>query len=211
MYQSEDARVIAIIDYEMGNLGSIRNMLAKLGVQSEITADPVRIAAADKLILPGVGAFDAGMESLERSGLIPLLNRRVREERVPTLGICLGMQLMCQRSEEGTRRGLEWVPADVLRFQPANSSIKVPHMGWNLVVPAQSGALIENLPAEPRFYFVHSYLVRCQQPGDVLLTSAHGEPFHAAFHRDNLWGVQFHPEKSHRFGMHLLRNFAERC
>jgi imidazole glycerol-phosphate synthase subunit HisH len=203
--------MIAIIDYEMGNLGSIRNMLAKLGFQSEITKDPERIAAADRLILPGVGAFDAGMESLERSGLIPILNKRVLDERVPTLGICLGMQLMCRRSEEGKCGGLGWIAADVVRFQPADSTIKVPHMGWNVVVPAQPAALIEGMPDESRFYFVHSYFVRCELPSDVLLTSSHGQPFHAAFRHDNLWGVQFHPEKSHRFGMQLLRNFAERC
>lgn len=203
--------MIAIIDYEMGNLGSIRNMFGKLGFQSETTSDPGRIASADRLILPGVGAFDAGMESLERSGLVPLLNRRVLQERVPTLGICLGMQLMCRRSDEGERSGLGWIAADVVRFQPADPTIKVPHMGWNVVVPAQPAALLEGLPEESRFYFVHSYFVRCQQREDVLLTSAHGQQFDAAFRRDNLWGVQFHPEKSHRFGMQLLRNFAERC
>jgi glutamine amidotransferase len=203
--------MIAIIDYEMGNIGSIRNMLAKLGFQSEITNDKDRIAAADRLILPGVGAYDAGMESLDRSGLIPLLNERVLQQKVPTLGICLGMQLMCRRSEEGERKGLGWIEADVIRFQPADPRIKVPHMGWNVVVPVQPAPLIEGMPDESRFYFVHSYFVRCERSEDVLLTSAHGQKFDAAFRHGNLWGVQFHPEKSHRFGMQLLRNFAERC
>jgi len=203
--------VIAIIDYNMGNSGSIRNMLRKLGVDSEITADRDRIAAASKLILPGVGAFDSGMECLERSGLIPVLNERVLEARIPALGICLGMQLMSRSSAEGERGGLGWVDAQAVRFQPADPALKVPHMGWNLVTAVRSAPLVEDLPAEPRFYFVHSYFIRCHREADVLLTASYGEVFHAAFQRDNVLGVQFHPEKSHKFGMRLLRNFAERC
>jgi glutamine amidotransferase len=186
-------------------------MLKKLGFAAEITADPLRIAVAAKLILPGVGAFDAGMDNLERSGLIPLLNERVLEARTPVLGICLGMQLMSRSSAEGKRPGLGWMDAEALRFQPADPALKVPHMGWNLVAPAREGALIQDLPVEPRFYFVHSYYIRCHRPEDVLLTTSYGDVFHSGFHRENVWGVQFHPEKSHKFGMGLLRNFAERC
>ncbi len=150
------------------------------------------------------------MENLERSGLIPLLNRRVLEDRVPTLGICLGMQLMTRRSDEGARAGLGWIDAEALRFRPADAALRVPHMGWNRVTPARPSPLIDELPEEPRFYFVHSFFVRCHDCADVLLTTPYGESFASAFQRDNVWGVQFHPEKSHKFGMALLRNFATR-
>ncbi len=203
--------MITIVDYGMGNLGSIRNMLKKIGVDSEITSDAGRIAAATKLILPGVGAFDAGMQSLVRTDLIPVLGERVLVARVPILGICLGMQLMTHGSTEGTCRGLGWIDGRALRFAPADAALKVPHMGWNLVRPMREAALVEALPDDPRFYFVHSYYIRCERPEDVLLTTTYGKPFHSGFHRGNVWGVQFHPEKSHKFGMHLLSNFAERC
>lgn len=202
--------MITIVDYKMGNLGSILNMLKKLGQAAQVTADPALIETADKLVLPGVGAFDAGMENLERSGLIPLLNRRVLEDRVPTLGICLGMQLMTRSSEEGARAGLGWVDAVALRFRPTDVALKVPHMGWNRVIPARPSPLTDDLPEEPRFYFVHSYYVHCSDDADVLLTTPFGAPFASAFQRANVWGVQFHPEKSHKFGMALLRNFATR-
>ena len=203
--------MITIVDYNMGNLGSIANMLKKLGVAGEITAAHDRIASATKLILPGVGAFDAGMENLERAGLIPLLNRRVLDAHVPVLGICMGMQLMTQCSSEGQRRGLGWIDAEAVRFQPTDAGLKVPHMGWNRVAPLREAALIDALPEEPRFYFVHSYYIRCRNEDDALLSTTYGTPFHSAFNRGNVWGVQFHPEKSHKFGMRLLRNFAERC
>ena len=203
--------MITIVDYNMGNLGSIQNMLKKLGVDSEITSDPSRVAAASKLILPGVGAFDAGMDNLERADLIPVLNERVAQVRVPILGICLGMQLMTRQSAEGERKGLGWIDAETVRFEPSASASKVPHMGWNLVESVRGGVLVEGLPPEPRFYFVHSYFVRCWQDEDVLLTTRYGSVFHSGFHRGNVWGVQFHPEKSHKFGMRLLQNFAQRC
>ena len=203
--------MITIIDYNMGNLGSIKNMLKKVGFDSCISSDPVEIGAASKLILPGVGAFDAGMTNLDQSGLIPVLEDRVLGARVPTLGICLGMQLMALRSSEGTRRGLGWIDAEVSRIQSNGGTLKVPHRGWNRVRPVRTAALLDDLPTEVRFYFVHSYYVNCLQAEDVLLATTYGREFHSGFHRGNVWGVQFHPEKSHRFGMHLLRNFAERC
>jgi imidazole glycerol-phosphate synthase subunit HisH len=203
--------MITIVDYGMGNLGSIRNMLKKIGVESQISADPGVVSRARKLILPGVGAFDAGMENLTRSGLQPVLDERVRDAGVPTLGICLGMQLMTARSDEGARPGLGWIDAEALRFEPGTAALKVPHMGWNRVYPRRTAALVADLPEEPRFYFVHSYHVRCRHDDDVLLTTPYGLDFHSGFHSGNVWGVQFHPEKSHKFGMQLLRNFAERC
>ena len=203
--------MITIVDYNMGNLGSIQNMLKKIGVDSQVSADPGAVAAADKLILPGVGAFDAGMDNLERSGLIPALNERVLQAQVPTLGICLGMQLMTRGSAEGERKGLGWVDAQTLRFRPSDATLKVPHMGWNRVMPMRSSPLTDDLPDEPRFYFVHSFYVHCLNESDVLLTTPYGDLFHSAFQSANVAGVQFHPEKSHKFGMRLLRNFAERC
>lgn len=203
--------MITIVDYNMGNLGSIRNMLKKIGVDCEVTADPSRIAAATQLILPGVGAFDAGMENLHRSGLVPLLNERVREAGIPILGICLGMQLMTNGSEEGRVPGLGWIDARTLRFQPRDRALKVPHMGWNRVTVARPSLLADELPEEPRFYFVHSYYVSCAKDDDVLLRTTYGDEFASAFHSRNVWGVQFHPEKSHKFGMQLLLNFARRC
>ncbi len=202
--------MITIVDYNMGNLGSIRNMLKKVGVAAEITADRDRIAQADQIILPGVGAFDPGMDYLERSGLIPVLEQRILRERVPVLGICLGMQLMTRGSIEGTRAGLGWIDADTLKFDPS-TGIKVPHMGWNRVEVERRVALLEDLPEEPRFYFVHSYYVRCRSREDVILSTEYGLSFDSGVRRDNIWGVQFHPEKSHTFGMRLLRNFAARC
>ena len=202
--------MITIVDYGTGNLGSIRNMLKKIGVPSEITADPAQVAAAEQLILPGVGAFDAGMRSLERSGLRTALDERVRHG-VPTLGICLGMQLMARHSLEGDCPGLGWIDAEVVRFQSTSPAMKVPHMGWNLVKPVRAAALLDDLPPQSRFYFVHSYYVTCRNEQEVLLTTDYGIEFHSAFRRANVWGVQFHPEKSHKFGMLLLGNFAARC
>lgn len=203
--------MITIVDYNMGNLGSIRNMLRKLGIDSQTSADPEVISRAQRLILPGVGAFDAGMQSLGRSGLIEALNRRVLVDRMPILGICLGMQLMTRHSEEGESDGLGWVDAQVTRFRPTDASLKVPHMGWNKVRMLRPSALTDALPPEPRFYFVHSYYVSCRRREDALLSTTYGVEFDSAFECANIWGVQFHPEKSHKFGMALLSNFATRC
>ncbi len=202
--------MIAIVNYGMGNLGSISNMLKKIGADAEVTSDPASIRCARKLILPGVGAFDAGMHQLAQLGLVDALNEQATIRRVPILGICLGMQLMTASSEEGVLPGLGWVDAETRRFDlPPGSALKVPHMGWNVVAASKSSALLRGADAEQRFYFVHSYRVHCRNPSDILLTAEYGGRFDAGFERDNFMGVQFHPEKSHRFGMALLRNFAE--
>jgi len=204
------SEVIAIVNYGMGNLASINNMLKKIGAKSEITSDPARIRSAQKLILPGVGAFDTGMKRLADLGLMDVLNEQVRQRGIPVLGICLGMQLMTAGSEEGALSGLAWIDADTRRFRPLeNSALKVPHMGWNVVRSEKPSALLRNCVGEQRFYFVHSYYVCCRSRADVLLTSDFAGTFDAGFERANIMGVQFHPEKSHRFGMSLLRNFAE--
>ncbi len=200
--------MITIVDYGMGNLSSIANMLKRIGVPSATTADPAALAAATKLILPGVGAFDTGMRNLRERGLVDVLERRVRKDGVPLLGICLGMQLLARSSEEGSLPGLGWIDADVVRFR--GEGLKVPHMGWNTVRPVGPGGLFEGLGDPPRFYFVHAYRLRLDRPEDLLGETDHGGPFPAAVGTGNLLGVQFHPEKSHRFGMGLLRNFAGR-
>jgi imidazole glycerol-phosphate synthase subunit HisH len=204
--------MITVVDYGCGNLGSIVNMLRKIGAPAALTSSPRDVEQATKLILPGVGAFDAGMSRLAQSGLLPVLNRKVLEEKVPVLGICLGMQLMTRGSEEGSHKGLAWIDADTLHFAGVlGPDAKVPHMGWNKVAPAKASGLLAELPEQPRFYFVHSYFVRCARREDVLLKTTYASrQFDAAFEHANVAGVQFHPEKSHRFGMRLLRNFVER-
>jgi glutamine amidotransferase len=201
--------MVTIVDYGVGNLASIANMARKAGTDCVISSDPAVVAAADKLILPGVGAFDRGMANLEERGLMAALNERAMERRVPTLGLCLGMQLMGRGSEEGTRAGLGWIAADSVRFIADTDApaLKVPHMGWNYIEPAAPAALIDALPAEPRFYFVHSYYLACDQPADVMCWTTYGARFASGIHHGNLWGTQFHPEKSHSFGLALLRNF----
>jgi imidazole glycerol-phosphate synthase subunit HisH len=203
--------VITVVDYGTSNLGSMRNMLKKIGVASKIASGPQDLADATKIIVPGVGAFDAGMRKLQQSGMVPALNQKVLAERTPTLGICLGMQLMTEGSEEGQLSGLGWIEARALRFdQASDPGIKVPHMGWNEVTPVKPSGLTAHFPSEARFYFAHSFHVICRKAEDVLLTFAYGaNTFTAAFQRGNLIGAQFHPEKSHSFGMALLKNFVE--
>lgn len=199
-----------IVDYGMGNLSSIQNMLKKVGEPGVITSDPAVIAAAERLILPGVGAFDHGMQHIHARGLTEVLNRKALEEGTPVLGICLGMQLLTRGSEEGTEPGLGWIQGDTVRFRfdPREAGLRVPHMGWNVVEPTREAHLFDGLE-EPRFYFVHSYHVVCDDAQDVIGWTPYGYPFASAVRRGNVWGTQFHPEKSHRFGMRLLTNFVE--
>jgi imidazole glycerol-phosphate synthase subunit HisH len=201
--------MIVIIDYQMGNLGSILNMLKKIGTAGTISSDHDEIRRAEKLILPGVGAFDQGMANLERMGLIPVLRELVLEKRTPILGICLGMQLMTKSSEEGKLPGLGWIDARTVRFRhDASTDLKVPHMGWNTVTVRKDSVLFRDMFPEPRFYFVHSYHADCRDAADVLTTTHYGYDFTSAFQQDNITGVQYHPEKSHKFGMKLLSNWA---
>jgi len=204
--------MITIVDYGVGNLGSILNMLKKVGAKAQASSDPQALAKAEKLILPGVGAFDAGMRKLRETGLIPLLNELALEKKVPVLGLCLGMQLMTKRSAEGTETGLGWFDAETVRFQfgPENAHLKVPHMGWNTLDIRRPHPLVADLGPEPRFYFVHSYHVICADQADVVAYTDYGHAVTAVIARGNVLGAQFHPEKSHKFGMQLLKNFAER-
>jgi imidazole glycerol-phosphate synthase subunit HisH len=200
--------MVTIVDYGMGNLGSIQNMFKRIKVASEITGDKAKIAAAKKILLPGVGAFDAAMEKINVTGLREILDHKAKEEKTPVLGICLGMQLLTKSSEEGVLPGLGWLDAQTIKFNLQNASLKVPHMGWNLVHSVKESALIAELPEEPRFYFVHSFYVQCRNSEDVLTTTNYGKHFHSIVQHDNIYGAQFHPEKSHKYGMKLLLNFA---
>ncbi|AEI50304.1 imidazole glycerol phosphate synthase subunit HisH [Runella slithyformis] len=204
--------MIVIIDYEMGNVGSIQNMLKKVGYDSIITSNKQKICDAHKIILPGIGAFDTGMEQLGSKGLHETLNRRVLEAGVPVLGVCLGMQLITKNSEEGTLPGLGWVESQTRKFFfPNHPQLKIPHMGWNTIQYSEENpcTLFRGMPAEARFYFVHSYYVRCDNQADIVAETQYGHSFVSSFERENIFGVQFHPEKSHRYGMIIYKNFAE--
>ena len=202
--------MITIIDYKTGNLGSIQNMLKKIRIESLITSDADEIAKATKLIIPGVGAFDQGMNNLIELGLVDILNKKVKEEKIPVLGICLGMQLMTNRSEEGKIPGLAWIDANTTRFCFSDTSkYKSPHMGWNFINQHKESRLFNEMYPEPRFYFVHSFFVSVSEPVDILTSTIYETEFTSSFEKGNILGVQFHPEKSHKFGMKLLKNFAE--
>lgn len=201
--------MIIIVDFGLGNLRSIQHKLERLGVMARVSTAPQEITQADVLILPGVGHFATGMENLRRAGLVDVLTHKVREQSTPVIGICLGMQLMSKRSEEGDVDGLGWIDAVTRRFRFDSNPTppKIPHIGWNTLRPARPHPLLAGIPATQRFYFVHSYHVCCANPADVLTTTHYGHEFVSSFQRDNIFGVQFHPEKSHREGMNIVRNF----
>jgi glutamine amidotransferase len=197
-----------IVNYGLGNIGSILSMLRKLGKPGVATDDPQKIAVAEKLILPGVGSFDAAVTNLKGKGLWNVLDRRVREDHVPILGICLGMQLFSFGSEEGNLPGFGWIQARFVRFTPSvGSSLRVPHMGWNSVRIVNPSGILPIAKEPRRFYFVHSYKAVCDRQEDVLGVTDYGGEFVSAYGRKNVTGVQFHPEKSHRFGLDLFENF----
>ena len=203
--------MVAIIDYGLGNLGSIANMLKVIGEKSVITADREAIAKADRIILPGVGAFGAGMAKLNETGLVDFIKEQVVHEKKPILGICLGMQMLGRKSEEGHLSGLGLIPFNSARFKLDDTDLKVPHMGWDIVEFKQQNPLLEGLTGRQRYYFVHSFHAVCDNPENVLMTCDYGYEFACAVISDNIYGVQFHPEKSHDFGMALLENFVKRC
>lgn len=202
--------MITVVDYGVGNVGAILNMLDYLGIDAEASSDGQQIASASKLILPGVGAFDKAMLTLRERRLIEPLNTAVLERRVPVLGVCLGMQLLARSSEEGQERGLGYVDAEVVRITvPSDSALKVPHIGWMEVNPTGRGRLFASTQAQERFYFDHSYHVVCADQEDVSATFPYGAELCCALERTNVFGVQFHPEKSHRFGMRVLNTFGK--
>lgn len=199
--------MIVIIDYGIGNVGSIKNMLSKLGANAVITSKNEIILRAEKIILPGVGKFDAGINGIKSRNLFDVLNKRVIKDKIPVLGICLGMQLMTKGSEEGKEAGFGWIDAFTYKFTlPKN--LKVPHMGWNSVNVSRENALTSSLNVLSKFYFVHSYYVKTMNVEDTFIETEYGLRFAAGIARDNIYGVQFHPEKSHRYGMELLKSFV---
>jgi imidazole glycerol-phosphate synthase subunit HisH len=200
--------MITIIDYGMGNLGSIKNMLKKIGFASIISNDKEEIMKAEKIIIPGVGAFNKAMENLKKLELIEVLRSKTLNNKVPTLGICLGMQLLADSSEEGNIEGLGLVPGRVTHFN-LEEKYKVPHMGWNNVEIVNDSILFKTDLPEHRFYFVHSYYYQCKDQKHVIGESQYGIKFTCAVQNGNIFGTQFHPEKSHKYGMRLLKSFAE--
>lgn len=199
--------MITIIDYGMGNLGSILNMFKRIGVRATVTDDLSEIELAEKLLLPGVGSFDKAMEAINGSGLRALLDKKALKDKVPVLGVCLGMQILTGGSDEGQAEGLNWIPGRANYFG-VDQGLKVPHMGWNTTSPMQRHSLIEGMNDESRFYFVHSYCVQVEKQDHCFLKTTYGQEFASGICRNNIFGVQFHPEKSHKFGMQLLKNFA---
>jgi glutamine amidotransferase len=202
--------LIAIIDYQLGNVKAFANIYKELGVPHLIASRPQQLVGATRVILPGVGAFDQAMTRLERSGMRIRLEELAQVERTPVLGVCVGMQILMKGSEEGAAQGLGWIEGAVAKFRPSPEApdLQVPHMGWNEAIPRASTGLFAGLDHTSLFYFLHSYHVRVAADRDVLAESDYGARFVCAVGRGNIYGVQFHPEKSHHAGVQLLKNFA---
>ena len=202
--------MIGILNFEMGNIGSVVNMFKKIGTKVIIVNTVEQLQQCDKYILPGVGAFDSGMSKIMQSVLLPALKQQVIDEKKPILGICLGMQLLFEQSEEGSQKGLGWIPGFVkkFKFNSDNKNLKIPHMGWNYLIREKTSPLFGGMIDNERYYYVHSYHVCCDNKY-VLARSTYGYEFVCAVKRDNIYGMQFHPEKSHKFGLKLFKNFSE--
>jgi glutamine amidotransferase len=203
--------MIHIVDYGLGNIQAFVNMYKRLGFEVRRATNPSELDGASKLILPGVGAFDHALNLLESSGMLPLLNNLVLEEKVPVLGICVGMQILANDSDEGSMMGLGWIPGRVKAFKSDAScaNLPLPHMGWNDVQPEVGSKLFSGLESDARFYFLHSFYFECDKINNVAAKASYGLDFSCAVSNENVYGVQFHPEKSHHYGAQLLKNFAE--
>lgn len=200
---------VVIVDYEMGNIRSVFNKIHRAGYKAILTDEVEDIKNSDKLILPGVGQFRNGMNKLREKGLIEILNQKVLQDKIPILGICLGMQLFSRHSEEGNAEGLGWIDAEAIKFTLTDIRYKVPHMGWNTLELKKESIILRDIPSESEFYFVHSYHVKCNDKKDILATTHYGYEFVSAVQKGNIFGTQFHPEKSHGAGETIIRNFLE--
>jgi glutamine amidotransferase len=202
--------VIEIIDYGLGNTQAFVNIYQRLDIPVGLAKKAEDLSEATHIILPGVGAFDWAMSRLDMSGMLEMLNHLVIDKKIPVLGVCVGMQIMAKSSEEGTSDGLGWIDADVRRFDAEymQKTISLPHMGWNDVESRDNSDLFNDMGKDARFYFLHSYYFSPNNASNVIASTVYGKQFAAAVRRDNVYGVQFHPEKSHSWGIQLLKNFA---
>lgn len=202
--------MITILDYGSGNLHAIKNIYERLNIPYEFADSKDQLRKADHIILPGVGAFDDTISTLKNNGFWAILNKKVLEEKVPLLGICVGMQMFANSSEEGTLAGLGWIPGSVKKFDASliTGKPKIPHLGWNSIDITRNCPLFDNIDPTIGFYFIHSYYYKCADEINVICTTEYGKAFHSAINKDNIFGVQFHPEKSHDNGIQLLKNFA---
>lgn len=203
--------MIHVVDYGLGNVGAFLTLYKRLEIPAVAATSPTELAEADHIVLPGVGSFDHAMQSLNASGMREMLDRLVVERKVPVLGVCVGMQILGGRSDEGREAGLGWISGsirDLAGRREGHNGLPLPHMGWNDVQPQRHEALLAGIP-DPRFYFLHSFYFDNDDDADVAATVEYGARFTCMVNRGNIWGVQFHPEKSHRYGMALLKNFSE--
>lgn len=200
---------VVIVDYGMGNINSIKNMLRYLGYSSEISNEKTIIMSAKKLILPGVGNFGKAMENINNLKIKETLEDAVISLGIPILGICLGMQLLLSYSEEGECEGLDWIEGKVKKFDLGDKGLKVPHMGWDYIKAKEQEPIFDGLTEESRFYFVHSYYVECDKRENSIATTDYGITFDSAVRKGNIYGMQYHPEKSHKYGMQVLGNFMK--
>lgn len=202
--------MITILDYGSGNINALKNIYDRLNISIEFAKTKEQILSADHIILPGVGAFDETVSTLHENGFIDVLNKKVLDEKVPILGICVGMQMLAHRSEEGILKGLSWIPGKVRKFDinMIPDKPKIPHLGWNSIVTMRDCVLFKDIDPETGFYFMHSYYFECADENNVIAKTEYGTTFHSAVNYENIYGVQFHPEKSHDNGIQLLRNFA---
>ncbi|MEQ6123440.1 imidazole glycerol phosphate synthase subunit HisH [Pseudotenacibaculum sp. MALMAid0570] len=202
--------MIAIVDYGVGNISAFVNIYHKLNIAIKIAKEPEDLEGVTKLILPGVGAFDHAMQELNNSGMVDKLNELVLSKKIPVIGVCVGMQMMAKNSDEGELPGLGWINAEVKRFDEKNINYKthLPHMGWNDIHTVKKNPILKNLEEDSRFYFLHSYYFECKEQKDSIAVANYGINFTCAINHKNIYGTQFHPEKSHQFGIQLLKNFA---
>jgi glutamine amidotransferase len=203
--------MITIIDYGLGNIRAFLNVYERLSIPVKVARVPQEVENATKIILPGVGSFDYAMRQLSRSGMREVLEKRVLDNKTPMMGICVGMQMLAHSSEEGTEPGLGWIKGNVCKFDPYLIPFKsrLPHMGWNTIVPKENVNLLNGIENHARFYFLHSYYFECAEKSQVISKTDYGISFASAINKENVFGIQFHPEKSHHNGIRLLDNFAK--